>query len=222
MNINLWYGNAVSKVKREKHEQRKPRNRSRTCRQFFGPAATAERIIIKIGKVGLVLVVIATAALAWATREEMVDLDLQVDSLFQTAYSPDRAWVAREVVTKGGTDLFPGPGVPTGKFVCGRAGSVPIEFPPDPYEARTTGLCVLLWTAEGWPKTVRPVGVPPAKFGVPELCPESILHPEKGKRASESPHPKRNVKQRERASSAWKIIISVTTEAPNAVSMLIL
>lgn len=31
----------------------------------LGIAATAERIIIKIGKVGLVLVVIATAALAW-------------------------------------------------------------------------------------------------------------------------------------------------------------
>ncbi len=141
----------------------------------LGIVAKAERI----GKVGLVLVVVATASVAWATRDEVVDLDRQVDSLWKTATSPDRSWVARELVIKGGTDLLPGPGVPTGKFVCGKSGSIPKECTPDTYIARTTLLCVFPWTAEGWPKTVRPVGVPPAKFGVPELCPESILHPEK-------------------------------------------
>lgn len=45
--------------------------------------------------------------------------------------------------------------------------------------ARTTELCVFPWTADGWPKTWRPVGVAPGKFGTPRLCPDSILHPEK-------------------------------------------
>ena len=147
--------------------------------RVLGIAARAERIIVKAGKVGLVLVVIATALVTWGNREWAEDLNRQVDSLWKTATSPDRSWVARELVIKRGTDLLPGPGVPTGKFVCGKAGSVPKECTPDPYIARTTGLCVFPWTAEGWPKTVRPVGVTPGKFGTPQLCPESILHPEK-------------------------------------------
>ena len=145
----------------------------------LGIAAKAERIITKTGKMVLVLVVVVTAAIAFANEEEAEDLNRQVDLLWKTATSPDRSWVARELVIKGGTDLLPGPGVPTGKFVCGKSGSVPKECNPDPYVARTTELCVFPWTAEGWPKTVRPVGVPPAKFGTPFLCPESILHPEK-------------------------------------------
>ena len=147
--------------------------------RVLGIAATAERITIKAGKVGLILVVVATAALTFANEEEAEDLNRQVNLIWKKAYSPDRSWVARELVVKGGTDLLPGPGVPTGKFVCGRSGSVPKECTPDPYVARTTELCVFPWTAEDWSKTVRPVGVASAKFGVPELCPESILHPEK-------------------------------------------
>ena len=145
----------------------------------LGILAKIERITIRAGKVGLVLAVVVTAAGVFGIQNEADDLNRKVDFLWKTAYSPDRSWVARELVIKGGTDLLPGPGVPTGKFVCGKAGSVPKECTPSPYAARTTELCVFPWTAEGWPKTVRPVGVAPAKFGVPELCPESILHPEK-------------------------------------------
>ena len=93
--------------------------------RVLGIAARAERIIVKAGKVGLVLVVIATALVTWGNREWAEDLNRQVDSLWKTATSPDRSWVARELVIKGGTYLLPGPGVPTGKFVCGKAGSVP-------------------------------------------------------------------------------------------------
>lgn len=146
----------------------------------LGIAATAERIMIRVGKVGLVLVVVATAALAFANEEEAEDLNRQVDVRWKAAYSPSpaRSWVARELVFKGGTSLLPGPAVPTGKFVCGGTGEVPKKCPPA-VAAQTTELCALPWTDESWPKTVRPVGVAPAKFGVPFLCPESILHPEK-------------------------------------------
>lgn len=145
----------------------------------LGIVATAERITIKVGKVGLVLVVIATALVTWGNREWAEDLNRQIDFLWKTAYSPDRTWVARELAIKGGTALLPGPGIPTGRFVCGKAGSVPEECTPSPYAARTTELCVYPWTAESWPKTVRPFGTKPEEFGTPRLCPESILHPEK-------------------------------------------
>ena len=147
--------------------------------RVLGIAARAGRIMNRIGKAGLVLVVVVTAAIAFLNEEEVEDLNRQVDFLLKVATSPDRAWVARELVLKGGTDLLPGPGVPTGRFVCGRAGEVPKECTPSPYASRTTELCVFPWTAEGWPKTVRPFGVAPGKFGTPEMCPESILHPEK-------------------------------------------
>lgn len=145
----------------------------------LGIAATVERVLFKVAKIGLVLVVVSTAAVAFGEREEAEDLNRQVDFLWKTAYSPDRSWVARELAVKGGTDLLPGLTVPTGKFVCGRAGAVPKECTPSPYAARTTELCVFPWTADGWPKAVRPFGVAPGKFGTPRLCPESILHPKK-------------------------------------------
>ncbi|AKS24101.1 MAG: Hypothetical protein C75L2_00340005 [Leptospirillum sp. Group II 'C75'] len=145
----------------------------------LGIVAKAERIMIGIGKVGLVLVVVVTAAVAWGDREWAEDLNRQVDVLLKVAASPDRAWVARELAVRGGTDLLPGPGVPTGKFVCGRAGEVPRECTPSPYAARATELCVFPRSAAGWSNPVRPAGVAPGKFGTPRLCPESILHPEK-------------------------------------------
>ena len=145
----------------------------------LGIVATAERVLFKVGKIGLVLVVVTTAAVAIGNREEAEDLNRQVDFLLKVATSPDRSWVARELAVKGGTDLFPGRTVPTGKFVCGRAGEVPKECTPSSYVARTTELCVFPWTADGWPKTVRPSGTKPDEFGTPRLCPESILHPEK-------------------------------------------
>ena len=103
----------------------------------------------------------------------------EVDFLSKIATSPDRSWVARELVVGNSTPAFAVPAVPTGKFVCGKAGQVPRECTPEPYVARTTELCVFPWTADGWPKTWRPVGVAPGKFGTPRLCPDSILHPEK-------------------------------------------
>ena len=149
--------------------------------RILGIAARAERITIKVGKVGLVLVVIATAAFTWGNWEEAEYLSRQVDLLSTTAYSPDRAWVARELSVQGGTGDHPGPGriVPTGRYVCGKDGEVPKECTPDPVAARTTELCAFPWTAEGWPKRVRPIGAKPDEFGTPEMCPESILHPEK-------------------------------------------
>ncbi len=145
----------------------------------LGIAATAERVLFRMGKIGLVLVVVTTAAVAFGIREDAEDLNRQVDFLLKVATSPDRSWVARELVLKGGTDLLPGPGVPTGRFVCGRAGEVPKECTPSPYVARTTELCIFPWTADGWPKTVRPSGTKPDEFGTPQLCPESIMHSEK-------------------------------------------
>ena len=145
----------------------------------LGIAAKAERVLFRMGKIGLVLVVVVTAAVAFGEREEAKDLNRQVDLLWKTAYSPDRSWVARELAVKGGTDLLPGLAVPTGKFVCGRAGEVPKECIPSLYLARTTELCVFPWTADGWPNAVRPYGTKPDEFGTPRLCPESILHPEK-------------------------------------------
>ena len=145
----------------------------------LGIAARAGRVMIRIGKVGLVLVVVATAAVTWGNREWTEDLNRQVDFLLKVATSPDRSWVARELVIQGGTDL-PGRAVSTGKFVCGRAGSVPKECTPSPVAAQTTELCVFPWTAatvNDWP--VRPGGDATGKFGTPLLCPESILHPEK-------------------------------------------
>ena len=136
-------------------------------------AARAGRVMIRIGKVGFVLVVVITAAGAFGIQNEVDDLSRQVDFLLKVATSPDRSWVARELAVKGGTD-FPGQAVPTGKFVCGKAGSLPKECTPSPVASRTTKLCVF---PDGWP--VRPVGVAPGKFGTPRLCPESILHPEK-------------------------------------------
>lgn len=138
--------------------------------RVLGILVKAERILTKVGKVGLVLVVVVTAAGAFGIQNEVDDLSRQVDFLLEVATSPDRSWVARELAVKGGTD-FPGQAVPTGKFVCGKAGSVPKECTPSPVAARTTKLCVF---PDGWP--VRPV---PGKFGTPRLCPESILHPEK-------------------------------------------
>ncbi|AFS53880.1 hypothetical protein [Leptospirillum ferriphilum] len=131
----------------------------------LGIAARAGRVMIRIGKVGLVLVVVATAAVTWGNREWTEDLNRQVDFLLKVATSPDRSWVAREVAVKGGKDLVPGRTVPTDKFVCGRSGSIPKECTPDPYVARTTELCIF--------------PVVPGKFEMPRLCPESILHPEK-------------------------------------------
>ena len=145
----------------------------------LGIVATAERVLFKVGKIGLVLVVVTTAAVAIGNREEAEDLNRQVDFLLKVATSPDRSWVARELAVKGETKSFPGRFVPTGKFVCGKAGSVPKECTPSPYAARTTELCVFPWTADGWPKTVRPAGTKPDEFGTPRLCLESILHPEK-------------------------------------------
>ena len=145
----------------------------------LGIAARAERVLVWVGKIGLVLVVVATAAGAFGIQNEEDDLNRQVDFLLKVATSPDRSWVARELVFRPGTPPFPSDAVPTEKFVCGRAGEVPKECTPEPYVARTTELCVFPWTAEGWPKTIRPVGVTPGKFGPPQLCPESILHPEK-------------------------------------------
>lgn len=143
----------------------------------------AERIAVKVGKVGLVLTVLITAAVAFGNREEADDLNRQVDFLSKVATSPDRSWVARELVVGNSTPCQkrcpPAFAVPTGKFVCGKAGQVPRECTPEPYVARTTELCVFPWTADGWPKTWRPVGVAPGKFGTPRLCPDSILHPEK-------------------------------------------
>jgi len=144
----------------------------------LGIAATAERVLFRMGKIGLVLFVVITAAVAFGEREEVEALHRQVDFLLKVATSPDRFWVARELVVKGGTDLLPGLTVPTGKFVCGRAGEVPKECTP-PATARATELCVFPWTADGWPKVVRPYGTKPDEFGTPRLCPESILHPEK-------------------------------------------
>jgi len=141
-------------------------------------AATAERVLIRMGRIGLVLVVVTTAAVAFGNREEAEDLNRQVDFLWKTVTSPDRSWVARELVIKGGTEL-PWTVVPTGKFVCGKAGSIPKECTPEPAIARTTELCALPWTADGWPKTFRPIGTKPDEFGTPQLCPDSILHPEK-------------------------------------------
>ena len=142
-------------------------------------AARAGRVMIRIGKVGFVLVVVITAAGAFGIQNEVDDLSRQVDFLLKVATSPDRSWVARELAVKGGTD-FPGQAVPTGKFVCGKAGSLPKECTPSPVASRTTELCVFPWSAnnvDGWP--VRPVGDASGKFGTPLLCPESILHPEK-------------------------------------------
>ena len=96
----------------------------------LGIVGTAERVLFKVGKIGLVLVVVTTAAVAIGNREEAEDLNRQVDFLLKVATSPDRSWVARELAVKGGTDLFPGRTVPTGKFVCGKAGSIPKECTP--------------------------------------------------------------------------------------------
>ena len=96
----------------------------------LGIAVTAERITIKTGKVGHVLAVIATAAVTWGNREGAENLNRQVDLLWKTAYSPDRSWVERELVFKGGPSLLPDQAVPTGKFVCGGTGEVPKECPP--------------------------------------------------------------------------------------------
>ena len=148
-------------------------------RERAGLATKAERVLIRVGKIGLALAVVVTFSLALEAREEVEDLNRQVNLLWKTTYSPDRSWVARELVFKGGTALLPGPAIPTGKFLCGKAGAVPKECTPAPYVARTTELCVFPWTAEGWPKTVRPFGTKPEEFGTPRLCPESILHPEK-------------------------------------------
>lgn len=128
-------------------------------------AARAGRVMIRIGKVGFVLVVVITAAGAFGIQNEVDDLSRQVDFLLKVATSPDRSWVARELVFKSGTALFPFDAIPTGKFVCGKAGSVPKGCTPDPYVARSTELCVF--------------PVFPGKFEMPRLCPESILHPEK-------------------------------------------
>ena len=117
--------------------------------------------------------------MAFGERGEEEDLNRQVDFLLKVTTSPDRSWVARELVVKGGSS-FPGHAVPTGKFVCGRAGVVPEECTPSQVVARATELCVFPWSADnvdGWP--VRPVGDATGKFGTPLLCPESILHPEK-------------------------------------------
>jgi len=141
----------------------------------LGIAATAERVLVRIGKIGLVLAVVATTAITFVIREEAEDLDRQVDALWKTAYSPDRSWVARELVLKGALPLA----VPTGKFICGEAGSLPKVCTPDPYVARTTELCIFPRTADGWPKTFRPAGMKPNEFGTPQLCPELILHPGK-------------------------------------------
>lgn len=149
--------------------------------RILGIAATTERIVVKAGKVGLVLVVIATASFTWGNWEEAEYLSRQVDLLATTAYSPDRAWVAHELSVQSGTGdrSVPGTIVPTGRYVCGKAGEVPKECTPDPSVAQTAELCVLPWTAENWPKIVRPVGAKPDEFGTPEMCPESILHPGK-------------------------------------------
>lgn len=149
--------------------------------RVLGIVARATRITIKAGKVGLVLVVIATAAFTWGNWEEAEYLSRQVDLLAKTAYSPNRAWVAHELSVQGGTGDHPVPEtiVPTGKYICGKAGEVPKECTPDPVTARTAALCVFLWTPDSWPKTVRPIGAKPDEFGTPEMCPESILHPEK-------------------------------------------
>ncbi len=98
--------------------------------RFLGMAAKAERIKIRIGKVGLVVVVVSTAAVAFGNREEAENLNLQVNFLWKTATFPDRSWVARELVIKGGTEL-PGTVVPTGKFVFGKAGSIPSIMLPE-------------------------------------------------------------------------------------------
>lgn len=149
--------------------------------RILGIAATTERIVVKAGKVGLVLVVIATAAFTWGNWEEAEYLSRQVDLLAKTAYSPNRAWVAHELSVQGGTGDHPVPGtiVPTGKYICGKAGEVPKECTPDPVTARTAALCIFPWPADSWPKTVRPVEAKPNEFGTPEMCPESILHPGK-------------------------------------------
>ncbi len=122
------------------------------------------------GKIGLVLAVVATAAGAFGIQNEADDLNRQVDFLLKVATSPYRSWVARELVFKGGTHPFSSDAVPTGKFLCGRAGEVPKECTPSRSEARTTELCV-------FPHPADAVGVAPGKFGTPRLCPESILHP---------------------------------------------
>ena len=147
--------------------------------RVFGIIAKTERIIIKVGKVGFVLVVIVTSAFTWGNWEAAEDLNRQVDFLLKVATSPDRSWVARELAVKGGTGDHPVPGtiVPTGRYVCGAAGKIPKECTPDLVTARTTKLCVFPWTSDRWPKTVRPIGVKPDEFGTPLLCPESILHP---------------------------------------------
>ena len=115
----------------------------------LGIASTAERITIKAGKVGLVLVVIVTAAVTWGNREWAEDLNRQVDVRWKAAYSPspNRSWMARELVFKGGTSLLPGPAGPTGKFVCGGTGEVPKECPPA-VASQTTELCALPWMDE--------------------------------------------------------------------------
>lgn len=150
---------------------------------FSGPPPSVRERALgmagRVGKIGLAIAVVVTSYVALEAQAEVEDLNHQVNLLWKTTYSPDRAWVARELARKGGTALLPGPAIPTGKFVCGKAGSVPKECTPSRSEARTTELCVFPWTAEDWPKSVRPVGVAPAMFGSPRLCPESILRAEK-------------------------------------------
>jgi len=149
----------------------------------LGIAAMAERVLFRMGKIGLVLVVVITAAMAFGNQEEAEDLNHQVDFLLKVATSPDRSWVARVLVVGDSTPCQkrcpPAVAVPTGKYVCGKAGKVPEECTPSPEAARTTELCVFPGTDDGWSKTIRPVGVASGKFGTPQLCPDSVLHPEK-------------------------------------------
>ena len=130
-------------------------------------AAKGERVLVRMGKIGLVLTVLITAAVAVGQVDEVENLNHQVDVFGKIVTSPDRSWVAKELVVKGGPGDFPGRSVLTGRFVCGRAGQVPKECIPDPYVARTAELCV-------FPRTVDH-----GKFGTPQLCPDSILHPPK-------------------------------------------
>ena len=141
----------------------------------LGLATRAVRVLGRVGKIGLAIAVVVTSYVALEAQAEVEDLTRQMDLAWRVVFSSDRAWVARELARKGGT-LLSGPVVPTGKFVCGKAGSVPKECTPGP-AARTTELCVYPWSREGWPKTVRPFGAKPDEFGTPRLCPSSVLHP---------------------------------------------
>ena len=47
----------------------------------LGILARAERVLVRMGKIGLVLVVVAAAALAFANEEAAEDLNRQVDLL---------------------------------------------------------------------------------------------------------------------------------------------